>query len=266
MPRPGPGAIARASATIALAMILLLVGVASGASATPFPALPLADDRGFLGNLSAPSLAPGGSGVISFTVGNPLSLVMTATELTLQVYAFNGFPGNATATVPVAGAPVLSNTTSSGGSVGVSVGTLASGQVYRGAINVATSATTPSGAFAVRAALSFAVNATAYQLESRGWFNATVWAAATELPNGSATLNLTVLGVSGILPETAVEVQPSSFPVLLGGILAAAIVLVGAGAWVYFRRVPGSSSGTRSAEDDHHAPKAFGKSRTNEGD
>ena len=260
------GGFGRAPIVVALATLLVLLGVSAGASAASYPTLPLADDRGFLGNLSAPSLAPGGSGSISFTVGDPLPGPITGTELTLQVYAFNGFPGNATATVPVAGAPVLSNASSSGGSVGVAVGTLASQGVYRGSVSVATSATTPSGTFAIRAALSFTADAIVYRMESRGWFSASLWAAATELPNGSATLNLTVLGVSGVLPETAVVVAQSALPWLLAGVLVVAALLVGAGAWVYFRRGPASSSGMRSAEVDHHAPRAFGSNRTRDGD
>ena len=148
----------------------------------------------------------------------------------------------------------------------MAVGALSVAGVFQGSVSVATSATTPSGAFAVRAALSFVADATGYLLESRGWFNASVWAAATELANGSATLNLTVLGVSGVLPETAVVVQQSAFPWLLTGVLVAAAAFVAAGAWVYFGRDPASSSGMRSADDDHQAPRAFGKRRTRDGD
>ncbi|MGA9838920.1 MAG: hypothetical protein WBF81_08410 [Thermoplasmata archaeon] len=247
--------------------LLVLVALGAGARAAGYPPVPLADDRGFLGNLSAPYLAPGDAGAITFTVGDPLSTGITGTELTLQVYAFNGFPGNATADVPVSGAPVLSNATGSGGLVVVAVGTLTPGGLaYRGSVEVATSVSTPSGTFAVRAALTFEANGTEYLLESRGWFTAAQWAAATELPGGGATLNLSLLGVSGVIPETAVLVQSSSFPWALTGILAGAVVLVGLGAWVYFRRGPGSSSGMRSADDDHHAPRAFGSKRTSDGD
>jgi len=242
--RPGPGA-ARVALVAAVVLVVAVLGPGSGAVAGAYPPLPLSADRGFLGNLSAPSLAPSGTGSISFTVGNPLSAPISAAELTFQVYAFNGFPGNATSTVSVAGAPVLANATASGGSVGVTVGTLSPGAVFRGSVDVATSATTPSGAFAVRTALAFLSNGTAYRLESRGWFNSTVWAAATELPNGSATLNLTVLGVSGVLPETAIVVAASTLTVALAVVLVVAVVFVGLGAWVYFRRGPASNSGAR---------------------
>jgi hypothetical protein len=257
----------RAPAVASLALVVLLVALAGGARATSYPPLPLTDDRGFLGNLSAPDLAPGGSGSVAFTVGNPLPYEMTGTVLTIGVYAFNGFPGNATSSAAVSGAPVLSNASGSGSSIVVSIGDLPLKGLYRGSVSVDTSATTPSGAFALRTSLSFVANSTNYLLESRGWFTAAQWAAATELPNGSATLNLSALGVSGVLPETAVQVEESSFGWLLGGVLVAAFVLVGLGAWVYFRRESSSSSGTRIAEDvDHQAPKAFGSSRTRDGD
>lgn len=266
MPNPARRASAIAATSVALTGLLLLLVTPVGATATSYPVLPLADDRGFLGNLSAASLSPGAPGSISFSVGDPLSVAIHSTELTLQVYAFNAFPGNATSTISVAGAPVLSNSSSSGGSVNVSVGTVLPSGVVRGSVSVATSASTPSGAFAVRTALSFVANATAYLLESRGWFSAATWAAATELPNGSATLNLSVLGVSGVLPETAIVVEESSWPWLLFGLLGAATIFVGVGAWIYFRRGPASSSGMRRAEDDHHAPRAFGSKRTSDGD
>ena len=254
------------AAVIAIAACLLLAGGSGTSRAAGYPELPLAYDRGFLGNLSAPSLTPGSSGSISFSVGNPTATAVSGAGLTLQVYAFNAFPGNATSTVTVAGAPVLTFGSASGGSVSVAIGSLASGGVYRSSIGVQTSASSPSGTFAVRTSLSFQQNGTSYLLESRGWFTAGQWDNATELPNGSATLNLSRLGVSGVLPETAVLVQASEFPVLLSLVLVAAAVLVGVGAWIYFRRGPASSSGARSDADDHQAPTAFGNRRTRDGD
>ncbi len=266
MSRPPASAALRVASIVVVALALagaVGVGAAYGAG---YPPLPIADDRGFLGNLSAPTVVPGSSGTIDFSVGDPLPAPISDAVLTLQIYAFNGFPGNATATITVVGAPVLSNTTSSGGSVGVAIGALAHGEVVPGSIGVTTSASTPNGAFAVRTALAFESNGTSYLLDSRGWFNASTWAAATELPNGSATLNLTVLGVSGVIPETAIVVSSSSFPWVLGGVLVAAAIFVGAGAYVYFRG-PSSRSGVgKDGSDDHHAPSAFGKRRTRDGD
>ncbi len=229
----------------AVALAVLLGGSIGSAAASGYPPLPIADDRGFLGNLSAPTLAPGSSGTLTFSVGDPLAAPLVGAVLTLEVYAFNGFPGNATDFVPVAGAPVLVTPTTSGPTANVSLGGIAPHSVARGSVQVATSATTPNGAFAVRTALQFSANGTAYRLASRGWFSAAVWANATELPNGSVTVNLTRLGVSGVLPETAVVVASSTFEWVLAALLAGAVVLVAAGAFVYFRRGPGATSGAR---------------------
>ena len=249
MPERRRGRSGRPSAARLLGCLLavgLLVGTGiSRSAAASYPPLPIGIDRDFLANLSAPAIAPGAKGSVGFTVGDPMAGPITATELTLQVYAFNGFPGNASAVLPIADRPVLVTPTASGASVNVSLGTIAPGHVVRGSVGVVTSSATPSGTFAIRTAVSFTENGTDYRLESRGWFNATVWAAATTGPNGSAILNLSVLGVSGICPETAVLVATSVWPVVLGILLAASLGLAGVGAWIYFRRTSPSRSGAR---------------------
>lgn len=209
-----------------------------------YPPLNTSLDRDFVGNLTAPSLAPGTTGSLEYTVSDPMAASLSSVQLSFGVYAFNGFPGNATSFIPVAGAPVLTTPTTSGPTANVTVGTLGPGAPFRGLIGVVTSSSTPSGTYAVRVALEFEENGTAYRLASRGWFNASLWDRATQLPNGSATLNLSILGVSGVLPETAVLVSSSTYEWVLAGVLAAAVVLIAAGAYVYFRR-GGSSGGTR---------------------
>ncbi len=233
-------------AAVLLATCLLL-GSSVPVRAAGYPALPLSLDRDFVGNLTGPTLTPGADGALGFTVSNPLSGTMVGGVVTLAVYAFNGFPGNDTSNVPVAGAPILSSGSGAGPTVNVSVPSLSAHGEFTGSVGVVSASSTPSGAFAVRVALSFSLasNGTAYRLESRGWFGDATWKAATELPNGSATLNLSVLGVSGVLPETTVYVAASSWDWVLGAVLAAGVLLVGAGAWVYFRRGPGSTEGTR---------------------
>lgn len=227
--------------------VILVVLLAPSAHAVAYPPLPIALDREFLGNLSAPTLAPGDSGSLQFSLSDPLSGPISSIALTLEIYAFNAFPGNASSLVAVAGAPELTTATSSGAWANLSVGSLGSNQTYRGSVGVVTASSTPAGAFAVRTALAFTLvsNGTSYRLESRGWFTSAVWSAATTLPNGSVTLNLSVLGVSGVTPETAIYVASSSWDWVLGAVVAAGLVLVGAGAFVYFRRGPGSRSGTR---------------------
>ena len=234
---------------IALATAVALTTLAAtfpSVTAAPFPPLPLSFDSTFLSNLTAPDMAPGAQSALAFEVSDPSTFPsMTNAVLTLDVYAFNAFPGNASSSSAVAGTPDLSSATSSGTVVNVSLFGLIPGGHFFGSVAVVTASDTPSGTFAVRTALSFTANGTSYRLESRGWFTAALWTSATELTNGSVTLNLTTLGVSGVIAETAILVTSSNWDWALALILGAAIVLVGAGAWVYFRRASKSRSGAR---------------------
>ncbi len=247
MSEPGSaaGRSARRVLAVALALAALTAVIPPTEAAAP-PPLPLAYDSTFLSNLSGPDLAPGGQGTLSFQVADPPTFApMTAVTLSLEVYALNSFPGNATSSIASAGTPVLLAASSSGTSVNLSLPSLSQGSHYDGSVGVATASDTPTGTFAVRTALSFTANGTDYRLRSRGWFSASLWAAATELPNGSVAVNLTTLGVSGVTAETAIYVSSSNWDWALGLTLGAALVLVGAGAFVYFRRGPKSSSGAR---------------------
>ena len=236
-----------AGSLLALSVTLFLIAATlPGPASAADPVVPESYDSTFFSNLTAPSLNPGGSGSIDFQVADPLSFEpITAVVVTLQVYAFDAYPGNATSPLASSGIPVLVTPTESGTSVNVSLSSLGPGQPTRGSVDVVTSQNTPAGDFAVRTALSFLANGIAYHLESRGWFTASAWAAATELPGGNLTVNLTRLGVSGITAETAILVTSSNWEWALALILVAAVVLVGAGAFVYFRRGPKSSSGVR---------------------
>ncbi|HXW66407.1 MAG TPA: hypothetical protein VEL82_00760 [Thermoplasmata archaeon] len=262
-----PRAVVRPLAlAVVVAVAILGAVVPGGALGAAYPTLPVGDDRGLLANLSGPVLAPGASGAISFSVGDPLPVPLVGASVELDVYAFSPSPGGTSSNVTVAGAPVLSNATASGPLVVVPIGTVLPSGSVRASVGVTTGASAPAGTFVVRTALAFLMNGSSYLLESRGWFSASVWAAATQLPNGSATLNLTVLGVSGVTPETSVVLTSSQYPWVLAGVLGAGLLLVGLGAFVYFRRGAASRSGTRRAGDDQKAPTAFGKRRTRDGD
>ncbi len=229
-----------------LAAALVVLG-APALVASPYPPAPEPGSR-YLSALSAPTVSPGDGTRLSFVVSNPTTNETLAGVLvTFAVYAFNGYPGDASTLLPVANAPALSNATSSGPRANVSVGTLGPGASYAGSVGVVTSAATPAGTFAIRTAVSFSVGPTPYRMESRGWFSEGAWQNATLAPNGTGTVNLSRLNVSGIVPETAVLVRTADWSVVLDALLATGLVLIGVGAYVYFRRTggPSSRSGTR---------------------
>jgi hypothetical protein len=264
----------RRSPVLAIVASLLVVGLglvlpAPVTRAASYPVLPITWDRGLLSNLSAPSVGPGGASTLSFRLHNPSATwTMSDVRLQLELYALNGYPGDAVGPVPVANAPVLVSGEASGPEVNVSVPPLGPNGTYAGSVQVVTSSDTPAGTYAVRTAVSLTANGSAYLFESRGWFSASAWANATSGPNGSVTLNASRLGVSGVVPETAVLVAPSDWPLALGALVAAGLVLLGLGVWLYVRRGPGSSSGSAKAEPPGatNAPNAFGTSRSSPGD
>ncbi|HYA10684.1 MAG TPA: hypothetical protein VEH10_03305 [Thermoplasmata archaeon] len=269
MRSPHRPAVGRAVVVAAVLAVLGLTMAAPSGRAAVYPPAPLPFDRELLSNLTAPSVGPGASSTLSFRLFDPAGFFpLSHVVVGFEVYALNGYPGDAVGPVPVSNAPVLENLTASGPSVNVTLASLSPNAVHDGSVTVVTSEATPAGTYAVRTELSFVANSTDYLFESRGWFSESAWQNATQGANGSATINLSRLGVSGIVPETAVYVAPSGWPVAVGALVAVGLVLLALGAWVYFRRGPKSRSGAGNDEPPGatNAPRAFGRSRSRPGD
>lgn len=251
--------------TIVVAVLLLFAaaGTLPAARAAGYPPVPPADQGAFLESLAAPSLAPGGAGEVALTVHDPLPLPLTSIVVSLEVYAFNAYPGNATGPVPPGSVTLGGSGTPASN---VSLPDLSPGAAQAISVAVASSSASPTGTYAVRTAITFTENGTAYRLASRGYFDAAAWAAATSGPNGTTELNVSRLGVSGVVPETAVLVRTNPFPLVLVLLAGVGAAVVGAGAYFAARERPGSTSGTRPTRDVRSAPSAFGKRRTSDGD
>jgi hypothetical protein len=250
---------------VSIAVALLAVG--PGASA--YPTLPAGLAGPVLSNLSAPVLSAGGSGAIDFVLANPFSGPMSSVVLTLGLYAFSPSPGGSTGPLP-SPSPVLVGGNSNGSATSVDLASLPAGGHWAApgdvSISVEAPGGTPTGTFDLRSAVSFTEAGRAYLLESRGYFTDSAWASATGGPNGTSTLNVSRLGVSGIVPESAVLVRPSPVAPWLYGVLGASLLLAGVGGYLAWRRGPGSRSGKRAPPDPQRAASAFGNSRTSEGD
>ncbi|MFZ0699579.1 MAG: hypothetical protein WAN74_05270 [Thermoplasmata archaeon] len=266
--RRRPNCAARRSAWtafVALAIIAAALAPAGSASASSYPPLPVFEGNHLLGNLSGPTLDSGSSGSLGLTVQDLLPWPMSGIALTLDIYAMGSNAGPAT---PIGGSltPLLTGTNEvSGSNITFPVPSLAPGQVTTVTIPVTTSSSIGAASFFLRTALGFMANGTPYRLESRGWFSAAVWQNATELPNGSATLNLSKLGVSGVTPETSIIVETATWAWVVYGLIAGAIALVGLGAFFYFRRTR-SSAGAKRSPGASQAPSALGNRRNSDGD
>ncbi|MHB1435262.1 MAG: hypothetical protein ACYCPN_04945 [Thermoplasmata archaeon] len=263
----GRSARGRALGTVlALLTGLLLLGTVlpTGAAQSP-PTLPV-EGTAFVASLSLPSVTAGGQSALAFVLTNPLPNRVTHVTFTAEIYAFNAFPGNATSPQPPPNAPLIGNGSASGSSVSQSWAVWPAGSRWSGSFPLTSSAATPVGTYAIRTRLIFVDNGTTDRLESRGWFSAALWASATQTANGTATLNLSRLGVAGILPETAVQIVGPGLNDLLVALVVTAFVLAGGGAYLYFRRGPGSRSGVEAGSPASQAPSAFGRRRRRDGD
>ncbi|HXQ94216.1 MAG TPA: hypothetical protein VN864_03485 [Thermoplasmata archaeon] len=253
-----------------VAVLVVAMGIPT-TRAAPAPLNPSLYGR-FLSNLSMPTLAPGDSGPVGFSLGDALGTPITGVTLTFDVYAFNAYPGNATGPAPADGAPLFAGASGApSSSITLSVGSLSpNGPMFAspGAVDltVAAPAGSPQGTYAVRTSLAFTSNGSDYLLESRGYFSASEWANATAAPHSPSYLNATRLGVSGVLPESAVLVRSNPYPLVLAIVLGGSVVLAALGGYWAVRWRPGSKSGAVAGPPPNHADTAFGKSRKSDGD
>jgi hypothetical protein len=250
---------------LVLAFLLIVTAFAVPAARGAYATAPEPDWSRFVPALTAPSaLAPGSQGTIVVSVANPLAQALSPVALSLEEYAFNPPTGNAVGTPPDGAAPTIG--TAGALAVNLTGPSLPPSSVWNATVPVAVPSSAPDGAYAIRLSLAFTAAGAAYLFESRGFFSAAAWAAATTGPNGTPTINASLLGVSGVIPETAILVHASTANWVLYGLLAVGLVLAGVGAYWWGSSGPGSTSGARRGAAPQRAPRAFGKRRSKDGD
>jgi len=246
-------------------LFLLVAATLPSAVAAGYPPLPEALFGSFVGNLTVPTLAAGATGPLTFTLGNPLGQTISEVNLTLGFYEFNAYPGNATGPIPPGSSPSLVTSNASAPVVTVPFAPISPREVLHVALQAVVPPGAPDGLYAIRTALAFNESGQVYRLESRGHFTDQQWANATSASGGYSTLNVSRLGVSGVLPETAVIVRSTTPSIVLPVLIAASVLFAGIGGYIAWRKGPGSKSGA-VPEESHKARTAFGKRRNKEGD
>lgn len=102
-------------------------------------------------------------------------------------------------------------------------------------ITIVTDKNTPQGTYFVRHSIEFEINGIKYIMKSRGFFSSDEWSAATTNPgNGSyGGINLTLLGVDGIVPDSSFSVKepPPVWPLVL---LVALAVFFGVLSFIFY--------------------------------
>lgn len=95
-------------------------------------------------------------------------------------------------------------------------------------LNISTNKNTNVGTYFVRSQLEFNYNGSRYILSSRGHFTDEEWnnADLTAKPTDPDGINLTTLGVDGIIPDTSFKVEENTRGVIPGFNLSLAIIVI----------------------------------------
>jgi hypothetical protein len=90
------------------------------------------------------------------------------------------------------------------------------GAIHSESINISTFIDTPAGTYFVRMMLDFYYDGVQYTMRSRGHYTSEQWHKAEQdaTPQDLAGVNLTTLGISGVLPDSAFDVVEYDEPSL----------------------------------------------------
>lgn len=260
-----------------LALLLTLAVTLPGALAVPVsaaspPPLPSPEPAGLLA-LSTETTTPGTSVTVGLTVANDLASPIRNASLQIAFYRFNVNGATQGLAPGDAWAPTFDATPSlppgvQGNAAGLSgnftLPSLTPGSEVHLALAVSVPAAAPPGSYLLRDRLVVNTSQAEYLLASRGYFPDALWARATLGANDTPQLNLSLLGVSGVIPESAIGVEsPWVTPILLTILVSALAIGAGVGVYLFRQRSRGreaqSRAGARGEPERNHAPRAFGK-------
>jgi len=196
-----------------------------------------------LAEFSTPSIEPGDSGVLSFTVNNPdpvnLTEAMEGTVLSVSIYRYATLEES----LPVDGLDRPPLFEGSGATyIYVPCGNIPPGGSFSVDLGISTERKTPHGSYFsqcsyfVRFNLTFSYSGANYTMASRGHFTDEQWELLKSGDTGAGEINQTYLhelGYDGIIPDTAFSVR-KEIPIWPAFALAGLTVLSGLAAFAFF--------------------------------
>jgi hypothetical protein len=257
---------------LVVALVLGVLTTAASAAAAP-PTLP-DNAGGELLSLSCPPIQPGAQGSLSYAVNDPFNQTLESVRLSLDIYAFVTPTGESPVGPSTPGVPTWEVPGHPGGvSINLTLGNIAPGSSSPGGVGVEMPSSDTSGTYLVRSSLEFGMANATYVLRSRGWFSSSLWAEATRNPNGTPTLNLTLLNVSGVTPDTSIPVGSNPVAPYLYALLGISLVLAAIGGYLAVRPrtrqetgAPKSRRGVRRPGRRNRDTTADGSRETRAGD
>jgi hypothetical protein len=186
-----------------------------------------------LSDFKTPQIVPGASGSYQFSVRNRYNGTLENATLTVEIYKWATLE-DAKDIGRISDPPEISEGARQGYSAPAF--SLGPNQTTTVKITVATSKSTPQGTYFVRQMMQFEYNGTHLLMKSRGYFTNREWDNATTNANGSRAvggINLTMLGVDGILPDSSFSVK-EPIPMWPLALLIGLTVFFGALALVFY--------------------------------
>jgi hypothetical protein len=215
---------------LAAAMLLLLFISLPVAAAEDISAPNKIPD---LSDFHTPQIVPGASGSYGFTVRNRYNGTLENASLTIDIYKWATLE-EAQDIGKISDPPRISQ----GGrqSYNAPVFSLGPNQTASFKISIDTGKQTPQGTYFVKQMMNFSYNGSHLLMKSRGYFTNKEWDNATTNVNGTRAvggINLTMLGVDGILPDSSFSVK-EPIPLWPLALLIGLTVLFGALALVFY--------------------------------
>ena len=175
-------------------------------------------------NFNTPQLVPGENGDFSLDVLNRYNKTLENVIIEVEIYHRADIDESETlGNIPSKERPYISNTkwmsnldemettqeTSDTKKATFDVGELESNETITLEFRIETKEETKEGTYFVRLSMSFIHNDTERQMQSRGHWSMELWEnATTNVPEGSpGNINLDVLGVDGIIPDSSFGVK-----------------------------------------------------------
>jgi hypothetical protein len=186
-----------------------------------------------LSDFHTPQIVPGGSGSYGFSVRNRYNGTIQNASLTIEIYKWATLE-DAKNIEKISDPPEISE--GSRQSYTAPVFSLGPNQTASFKISILTAKQTPQGTYFVKQMMQFSYNGSHLLMKSRGYFSNKEWDNATTNVNGSRAvggINLTLLGVDGILPDSSFSVK-EPIPLWPLALLIGLTVFFGALALVFY--------------------------------
>jgi len=186
-----------------------------------------------LSDFRTPQIVPGSSGTYQFTVRNRYNGTLENATLTIEIYKWATLE-EAKDIVNISNPPEIPQGSAQGYTAPVF--SLRPNETISIGISVSTQKETPQGTYFVRHMMQFSYGGVHLLMRSRGHFSNRLWEDATTNVNGSHSvggINLTLLGVDGILPDSSFGVK-EPIPLWPLALLIGLTVFFGALALVFY--------------------------------